>query len=77
MSMFPGVTARYKALPRVGRWGVWLVVALIAYFGAVEPAVEWSARKATEADRLEKALVDRTRLGADAGTAADALQRSI
>ena len=75
--MFPSLTARYKQLPRAGRWGVWLVVILIVYFLAVEPAVDWSSKKAAEAARLEKALTDRTRLGAESGTATDALQRSI
>jgi hypothetical protein len=74
--MFSTFSTRYKQLPRAGRWGVWLVAVLIAYFAAIEPAVDWSARKATEAERLEKSLAARTRLGSET-SASDTLQRSI
>lgn len=77
MSMFSSLTDRYRQLPRAGRWGFWLVAIVVVYFLAVEPAVDWSARKAVEVDRLEKSLAARTRLSAEAGAAAGVLERSI
>ncbi|MBY0396665.1 MAG: hypothetical protein K2X91_09395, partial [Thermoleophilia bacterium] len=77
MSMFPALTARYKALPRAGRWGVWFVLAVAAYFGAVEPALDWSSRSAISADRLRKALDARARLGDEAAGFAGAVERGV
>lgn len=75
--MFENFTARYRKLPRTGRWGFWFAVVLIAYFGVIEPAVNWSVEKAHAAEKLEKSLAARTKLGADSGASNDVLQRSI
>ena len=62
MSMFSTFSTSYQKLPRAGKWGMWLVVVVIAYFGVLEPAIEWSSRKAAQAEKLEKSLASRTRL---------------
>lgn len=47
---------RWNALPRAARWMILLLLALGAYFGVVEPALDWRARAALRADALEAGL---------------------
>ncbi|MFT3686331.1 MAG: hypothetical protein QM783_15660 [Phycisphaerales bacterium] len=77
MSMFKNFSASYKKFPRAGRWGLWLVVAVVAYFGVLEPALDWSNRSAVAADRLEKALDARSRLGEEASSFSTSVERGI
>jgi hypothetical protein len=53
------IVQRFRALPRAAQWGVWAAVAFIAYFVAVEPALERYAKISAEADSLESNLRDR------------------
>lgn len=75
--MFSTFSASYKKLPRAGRWGLWFVLVVVAYYGVIEPAVDWSTRKAAEAEKLEKALNARKRMGEDGGSSAKAVERAI
>lgn len=77
MSMFSTFSTSYKKLPRAGRWGLWLVVVVVGYFGVIEPAVDWSTSKAAEAEKLQKSLIARTRLSEDAGSSAKTVERGI
>lgn len=75
--MFSTFSTSYQKLPRAGKWGMWLVVVVIAYFGVLEPAIEWSSRKAAQAEKLEKSLASRTRLAQDADNSARVVERGI
>lgn len=48
--------AKYAALPRSGRWLVWLGAFLAVYFLAIEPVLTRRAALAAEATRIEAAL---------------------
>lgn len=75
--MFSTFSSSYKKLPRAGRWGLWLVVVLVVYFGVVEPALDWSTRSAASADKLQKSLDARTRLGEESNSFASTVERGI
>lgn len=48
--------AKYNALPRSGRWLVWLGAFLGVYFAAIDPVLARRAALASEASRIEAAL---------------------
>lgn len=49
--------AAYKSLPRAGRWFVWALVCVAAYFGVVEPVIDRASGISARADAAAAALV--------------------
>lgn len=47
---------RYEGLPRVARWGVWGVAAVVLYFAVVEPVIDRVNRYASLADARQATL---------------------
>ncbi len=43
---------KFNALPRSGKWLVWTLVLVVAYFGIIEPALEMTAASKARADAL-------------------------
>lgn len=58
------LAARYAALPRAARWGLWFIAAMIAYFVIIEPMLNLTALAKGKADlaRTKVAALE-TRLG--------------
>lgn len=48
--------ARWAALPRAAKWGIAAILALIAYFGAIEPGLDAMNRWNTRAANKEREL---------------------
>ena len=51
-----GIISRFRSLPRAARWGLGFVVFVVAYFGAVEPVIDTTARLNAAADRADSRL---------------------
>lgn len=69
--------ARYKALPRAGKWSVWALGGLVLYFGVVETALAFSARVRGEADALEVSLKSRKAVAERATNTAGELEQNM
>lgn len=51
--------AKYAALPRAAKWGVWAAGFLIAYFGVIEPYVTYVGQLTEQANSIEARLRQR------------------
>lgn len=69
--------ARYRALPRAGKWSVWAAGGLVLYFGVVETALAFSARVRAEADALEVSLKSRKAVADRAANTAGELEQNM
>lgn len=65
--------SRIRELPRAAWWTIWAALALVAYFGAIEPALQLMDRWNLDADRRAEMLAGTERLAARSNRLAAAL----